>query len=422
MKSSESPGQAASLVMEAKTTAAAPPAAHSVGLWGFALLLLVGLNLRPFLTSVGPVLNLLQADTGMGHGMAAILTTLPFVMMGLLALAGAALAQCFGEQRTLLCALLLLALGCGARFLADSATSLILTAILAGTGVATVQALMPGVCKRWFAGRIALAMGLYSAALVGGGAMGALVSPALVMLTADWRPGLAVWALPALLAWGLWLWRAPEETVAAATQASVPVSVRAFFGSRRAWLLALYFGLANSGYASLVAWLPSFYVDEGMDAQSAGSLLAWMALFQAAAALLMPLSVRAALDRRVGLYGVMLLQLLGFAGLAWAPEVAPLLWVALAGFGLGGCFSLCLIVSLDHLPGARAAGALAAFVQGIGFLITAVGPWLVGALRDGGGDFTDAWWLHGAIAFGMLLVSVRFNPAGYGRSMARLGA
>ncbi|WP_227819817.1 cyanate transporter [Marinobacterium aestuarii] len=413
-------GQPASLVMAADATAA-PVVGHSAGLWGFALLLLVGLNLRPFLTSVGPVLNTLQADTGMGHGMAAILTTLPFVMMGLLALAGAALAQRFGEQRTLLCALLLLALGCGARLLADSATSLILTAILAGTGVATVQALMPGVCKRWFAGRIALAMGLYSAALVGGGALGALVSPALVTLTADWRPGLAIWALPALLAWGLWLWRAPESS-AAADPASEAVSVRACFGRRRAWLLALYFGLANSGYASLVAWLPSFYVDQGVDAQSAGSLLAWMALFQAAAALLMPLSVRGSLDRRVGLYVVMLLQLLGFAGFALAPQVAPLLWVALAGFGLGGCFSLCLIVSLDHLPGARAAGALAAFVQGIGFLITAVGPWLVGALRDGGGDFTDAWWLHGAIAFGMLLVSVRFNPAGYGRSMTRLGA
>lgn len=413
-------GQPASLVMAADATAA-PVVGHSAGLWGFALLLLVGLNLRPFLTSVGPVLNTLQADTGMGHGMAAILTTLPFVMMGLLALAGAALAQRFGEQRTLLCALLLLALGCGARLLADSATSLILTAILAGTGVATVQALMPGVCKRWFAGRIALAMGLYSAALVGGGAMGALVSPALVTLTADWRPGLAIWALPALLAWGLWLWRAPENS-AAADPASEAVSVRACFSRRRAWLLALYFGLANSGYASLVAWLPSFYVDQGVDAQSAGSLLAWMALFQAAAALLMPLSVRGSLDRRVGLYVVMLLQLLGFAGFALAPQVAPLLWVALAGFGLGGCFSLCLIVSLDHLPGARAAGALAAFVQGIGFLITAVGPWLVGALRDGGGDFTDAWWLHGAIAFGMLLVSVRFNPAGYGRSMTRLGA
>lgn len=182
-----------------------------MALGGFLLLMLVGLNLRPFLTSVGPVLTAVQADTGMGQGVAAVLTALPFMLMG-------------------------------------------------------------------------------------------------------------------LLAWGFWLWLAPRE--AGHTGASVPL--RGFLGSRRAWLLALY-------------------------------------------------------------------------------------------FGLGGCFSLCLIVSLDHLPGARAAGALAAFVQGIGFLITAVGPWLVGALRDGGGDFVDAWWLHGAIALCMLLLSACFNPAGYERSMARLG-
>jgi CP family cyanate transporter-like MFS transporter len=84
-----------------------------VALGGFLLLMLVGLNLRPFLTSVGPVLTAVQADTGMGQGVAAVLTALPFMLMGLLALAGAGLAQRFGEQRTLLCALLLLALGSG---------------------------------------------------------------------------------------------------------------------------------------------------------------------------------------------------------------------------------------------------------------------------------------------------------------------
>lgn len=77
------------------------------GLGGFVLLVLVGLNLWPFLTSDGSVLTAVQADTGMGHGMAAVLTTLPFVMMGLLALVGPGLAQRLGEQRTLLGALLL---------------------------------------------------------------------------------------------------------------------------------------------------------------------------------------------------------------------------------------------------------------------------------------------------------------------------
>lgn len=31
-----------------------------------------------------------------------------------------------------------------------------------------------------------------------------------------------------------------------------------FFINRRAWLLASYFGLANGGYACMIAWLPSY--------------------------------------------------------------------------------------------------------------------------------------------------------------------
>jgi CP family cyanate transporter-like MFS transporter len=43
-----------------------------------------------------------------------------------------------------------------------------------------------------------------------------------------------------------------------------------------------------------------------------------------------------------------------------------MVWVASVGIGLGGFFSMSLIVTLDHLPDARLAGALAAFVQGVG--------------------------------------------------------
>lgn len=50
-------------------------------------------------------------------------------------------------------------------------------------------------------------------------------------------------------------------------------------------------------------------------------------------------------------------------------------------------FALSLTLTLDHLPDARAAGYLAAFVQGTGFIITGLIPYLVGWLRDvtGGG-------------------------------------
>jgi CP family cyanate transporter-like MFS transporter len=99
------------------------------------------------------------------------------------------------------------------------------------------------------------------------------------------------------------------------------------------------------------------------------------------------------------------------------PALAPWLLVACAGLGLGGFFSLSLIVTLDHLPHAQHAGALAAFVQGIGFLIVATGPWLIGWLREAGGSFATAWSMHLAVIVAMGALTAVFSPASYRRNM-----
>jgi CP family cyanate transporter-like MFS transporter len=395
--------------------------ARGSGVGMLLLLVLFGINLRPFLTALGPVLDPLRADIGLDYRAAAILTTLPFVLMGLLAFCGNTLVRRYGERSCLAAALLLLMLGSAVRTVAGSGTMLIVTAAVAGAGVATIQALMPGLAKRWFPQRLSLAMGLYSAALVGGGALGALASSWLNGV-GGWRMSLSVWAVPALLALIAWLGSAVATPSVKQSGSPAPVSIGRFFGNRRAWLLALYFGLTNSGYSSLVAWLPSFYRQQGMAAQAAGSLLAWMALFQAAAAFLVPMLARRWADRRLALWLTITVQAAGFAGLALVPQLEPWLWVAMAGFGLGGFFSLSLIVSLEHLPQAQAAGALTAFVQGIGFLVAASGPWLIGCLRDAGGSFVTGWWLQLSVLAAMALLTACLHPSSYRPSMAGVTA
>ena len=50
-----------------------------------------------------------------------------------------------------------------------------------------------------------------------------------------------------------------------------------------------------------------------------------------------------------------------------------------------------LIVCLDHFDAPQRAGQLAALVQGAGYLIAGVSPWIAGLLRDSLGSFTGAW-------------------------------
>lgn len=379
---------------------------------GWLLLIALGLNLRPLLSSVSPLLNEIRSATGMSFQSSAWLTSLPVICMGLVALMGIRLEARLGERRGIALGLLLIALACLVRLLLDQAATLLATALLGGVGVALIQALVPALIKRRFAGHVALAMGVYSASLMGGGGIAALLSPHLASHFSHWQAGLGLWLLPALAALLLWWWM----PVSGMRNTNVAAPGEALSRQRRAWTLALYFGLINCGYMSMVAWLPAYYLQLGWSATQSGSLLAFMTIFQVSAALLMPALAQRQIDRRPLLGISLVAQALGFTGLVLWPLDAPHLWVALIGFGLGACFALSLLLTLDHRRDPRQAGQLAAFVQGVGFLINAVSPWLSGWLRELTGSFTSAWWVLIVTVLAMLVLTRVFSPASYQRS------
>ena len=378
---------------------------------GWLLLIALGLNLRPLLSSVSPLLNEIRSATGMSFQSSAWLTSLPVICMGLVALMGIRLEARLGERRGIALGLLLIALACLVRLLLDQATTLLATALLGGIGVALIQALVPALIKRRFTGHVALAMGVYSASLMGGGGIAALLSPHLASHFSHWQAGLGIWLLPALAALLLWWWM----PVSGMRNTNVAAPGEALSRQRRAWTLALYFGLINCGYMSMVAWLPAYYLQLGWSATQSGSLLAFMTIFQVSAALLMPALAQRRIDRRPLLAISLVAQALGFTGLVLWPLDAPHLWVALIGFGLGACFALSLLLTLDHRRDPRQAGQLAAFVQGVGFLINAVSPWLSGWLRELTGSFTSAWWVLIVTVLAMLVLTRVFSPASYQR-------
>lgn len=380
---------------------------------GLLVIFCLGINLRPILTGIGPLLEEITAGTGLGFQGASLLTVLPVLCMGLVALLLPWLGRWLAEHRGIVCGLLAIAAACLWRLELDSGLALIASAALAGSGVAIIQALVPGVVKRWFPRRVPAAMGLYSASLMAGGGTAAVLSPRIAEHFSNWQAGLGAWAVPALLALLLWMFARPREVLPSAGEGPV----RHFFGNRRGWLLAVYFGLINGGYTSMVAWLPVYYRQLGWSAQDSGGLVGIMTIFQVLAALSVPLLIRRRLDRRPWLLAALLVQLGGFCGLLLMPLQHAALWVALIGYGLGACFALSLTLTLDHLHEPRAAGSLAAFVQGIGFIITGIVPYLTGWLRDATGSFQASWLLLAASVVAMLLVTLRFAPSGHARAM-----
>ena len=385
---------------------------------GFALVIvLVAVNLRAFLTASSPLLGEIRDATGLGLHGAALLTVLPMFAMGPMSLAGVGLGRRIGERAAMGLGLGAIALACASRWFAGSPASLLASAALAGFGAGLVQALMPAIIKRVYPVGMGAAMGLYSAALMGGGGLGAMGSPWIARRADDWHAGLAFWALPAalaLLAWAL-AGRAGRAGCAPAHAAPADRGWLQCFANRRAWLLAVYFGLLNGGYTSLVAWLPPSFAQQGWTPQAAGALLALMTTAQTVAALAMPVLARGRRELRPWLAAMLLVQLAGFAGLMLKLSPAALV-VVLLGFGLGGGFSLAMVLALDHLPDPAQAGTLAAFMQCFGFMIAALAPFATGWVRAQSNGFDAAWACLGAVVLLLLALTWRFDPRGHARA------
>ncbi|PRH87601.1 MFS transporter [Labrys okinawensis] len=387
--------------------------ASSSSLVLLSLVVLIGLNLRPFLTGPGPLLPGIQADTGLGYGGIAMLTLLPMLLMGLGAFLVPGLQARIGTRRGMLWALILLLLGSLLRLWSPDGLSLILTAALCGAGVAFIQAAFPGLIKQGFPHKVAAATGLYSAMIMGGGAAGAQLTPILAHGGQDWRTALAWLALPVAIAL-LLAWRVLADGRTTRPDRGL---VSRLLRRPRSWQLMACFGLVNGGYSSMVAWLAPYMQGRGWGVAQSGSLVAIMAAAQAVAALILPILAARSGDRRPWLFLTLAMQAAGFGGLAFLPGTQPWLWIMLGGAGLGGCFSLCLITALDHLPRPEDAGALAALMQGGGFLLAGLAPLAVALLQGWSGSFAEGWVMHLAWVAAAALIATRFDPAGYAAAM-----
>jgi len=382
-----------------------------------ALVVLVGLNLRPFLAAPGPLLTEIVADTGLGYGGVSMLTLLPMFLMGVGAFVAPGLQVRLGARRGLLIALVVLLAGSALRLFVQDGLSLIATAAVCGIGVAFIQAVFPGIIKARFPASVPVVTGLYSAAIMAGGAFGARLMPMLTGAGYRWQAALAFLALPVALALAA-AWRILSDVRTGRPDGTL---TRQLLRRPRTWGLMLSFGLINSGYSSMIAWLSPYYQSQGWTSGDSSSLVAVMAVGQAAAALGLPALARGNTDRRPWLLLTIALQVAGFLGLAGFPGLAPVLWAGLCGAGLGGSFALAIVTALDHLPRPEQAGALAALMQGGGFLIAALGPYALALLHGWTGGFAAGWMLHLGCVLVTALIYLRFDPRRYPAAMPIAG-
>jgi MFS transporter, CP family, cyanate transporter len=345
-------------------------------------ILAVAFNLRVAVVSVGPVLEHIRADTRMSSAVAGVMTMIPFVCMGAFSVAGAPLIRRLGVQRTVTVAMLAIVAGTLVRAGTTSALVLLAATVPIGVGIALANSALAAVVKDRFPGRPGAVTGAYVAAQSIGTAsvMGGMVP--LSDAVGGWRTAFALSAAPGLLAVVVWVTTRAGERQGGG---DLPRGAGAL-PTRTVWLLGLVFAFQSICYSAVVSWGPAVFTDAGATEGHAGLLVAILPVLTIPVGLLIP-ALSDGRDRRPALLACTAVQTVGMLAIALAPAASPWLWMVLFAVGNGGCFALALTLPLDYARDPHEAAWLTSWVLGIGFLISALSPVVVGALRDVTGGF-----------------------------------
>ena len=366
-------------------------------------LFIASLNLRPSINSIAPVLETIRTSLGMNASVASLLTSIPVLCMGLFAPIAVKFSGKWGIERVLGWSLLVIGVGTILRFFTNSTSFLLITAFIAGIGIAFAGPLLPGFIKRHFPKHVPSMIAIYTVALTLGAALSSSLIVPMQNSMNSWQSALGIWgvlAFVAVLFWWLFVMRhiRPQDHLASTgTKTTMP------WTNKKAWLLTLTFGLMAMLFYSVTAWLPEIIQGMGYSKSYAASALTIFVVVQIPVSLVLPILLRKFPSRRLWLTVATLLQLVGLVMLAFSIE--PLVATFLIGVGAGGLFSLNLLLPLDATENPQEAAAWSAMTQSVGYVIGATGPLILGWIHDATDSFSTA--IAGLIVINVAMMVVQ---------------
>ncbi|WP_436951783.1 CynX/NimT family MFS transporter [Staphylococcus shinii] len=379
--------------------------------WGviFAIVFIAS-TLRAPLTSVGPVVDEIKQVMEINNSVAGILTTIPLIIFAIVSPFVSKVTARLTMSRTILYSTMLLIVALYLRIAGDFTLFLIGTLIL-GVAIAFGNVVLPSYVKWYFPMQIGLATGIYSGTMnFTAGLGGGLSFPLSEITPLGFRLSLSFWILFAIIAIILWIPKARkgvqlEKATAIADQQDRPQKV-AITKSKLAWMVALAMGFQSMVFYTVVAWVPSILVDRGLDPSTAGYLLMLNQFSQVPMTFTFPIIASKLKDQRILVVIITALFLVGFSLFFTQSLVLLIIGIIIAGLAMGACFSLCMTFFSIRARTSDGSISLSGFGQSVGYLIAAVGPFLIGYLHDA----TESW-DSGIIA--LIVMSALFFIFGY---------
>lgn len=360
-------------------------------------ILVVAANLRTGVGAISPIAPIISGELHLNAVLLGVIGATPPLAFALSGLVVPPLARRVGLEAGMLIAVVAMVVGHLGRALAPNATVLIAATAVALLGAGCGNVLLPPLVKRYFADRTGLMTAVYVTIMSIGATLPTVIAVP-IAASAGWRGSLGLWGFAAMVAAVPWIVElagrrgrslvdADGATALVDREAGEPLAA-SIVRSPTAWAMAGMFGATGIGAYAAFGWFPQLLVETAKvsDAQ-AGVLLGVFAIMGFPSAVLIPpLAARLRSVSPLVVVGLALFTA-GYLGLLLAPASAPLLWMVL--FGLGPLiFPLALVLINLRSRTQRGSVALSGFVQGVGYVIGAAGPFVVGLLHSATGGWT----------------------------------
>ncbi len=408
--------------------------------------------LRSIIATLPPVLPMVQRQLEMSNVLAGATTTIPLICFGVFAFVTPTLQKRYGITTSMTLALVLIAIGTMIRIFPFTYI-LILSSFCIGIGTALTNVLFPVTLRSHYPNNIAFAMGIFSFIINIGAGVGSISTPFLLSIGMSWNAALSIWTIPALLVIIFWVLshsktvnfnfetnrnikrreRKRKRKEKRATTREYNYSISAdptvydeygeYFSATGdeenmtqthyvpwskilkmpvAWTIAAFMGLQSLIYYNFMTWLPSIFESTGFSTQTNGVLFGIFNSIAIIGALAGPKISTAQNAKTISIifYAIYILTALCFPIGGWPAIIASVI----AGICQGITYTMGLTL-IAAQPDPDTVPSVSAFTQGIGYILAAIGPILMGALYT----LCENWWVPTlSIVIAMILNCISF--------------
>ncbi|MEB2780837.1 MFS transporter [Algoriphagus sp. C2-6-M1] len=342
-------------------------------------IILVSINLRTSIASVGPLIPFIREDLGLSNGLAGFLTTLPLLTFATFSLFAPGIGKRLGMGRAVFLGVAILATGVILRVLGGIELLLLGTA-LTGVGIVIANVLLIPLIKVRLPEKLGLMtallatmMSLFAAIAVG------MSVPIAVDWDFGWRGSLAFWAVFMVLAMIIWI---PQLQRPKASLHEVTDPAKNVWRSKLAWQITIFMGCQSVMYFTMVTWLPDMLIFRGWTPVQAGFVSSMMQVVSLLGSYFAPDFLIKLREQSGVVLAVGIAYVLGYLGLFIENELVTYVSLGIVGLCMGSSLSIAYILIALRTAEDQTTAKLSAMVQSSGYYLAALGPLLFGVSLD----------------------------------------